>query len=378
MKFSLLPAVGCFLLALAACSPQPDQSENPTGEATMQARDTFEVLQNESASLKIAIYGGAFTDFHLKNQGLNPLTWKLQPEQMPPNNQGGAPFRGHFLCLGRWGAPSEGEVTAGIPHNGEPTNSWWQVTAHPGNLSLTMEADAPLDGLHIVREIMLQEEAPIFHVRETVKNTASLGRMSNIVQHPTIAPPFLSSETLINSNAGAGLMQKTSYPNPHEAEYRWPEGISSTDQSPIDLRASNTPENYVTTHIFDDSVSVGWITATNLEAGLVYGFVWETEEYPWLNVWHQMNDNGQPVAKGLEFGTTGIGRPYEELVATDTRFHGRNSFEYLDAGETVVKTYSCFLAEVPADFGQVENVEIALGTIRIIGNGMVEMPYLPR
>ena len=56
-----------------------------------------------------------------------------------------------------------------------------------------------------------------------------------------------------------------------------------------------------------------------------------------------------PLARGLEFGTTGLHQPFPILVAKG-RIFGRPIYEYLDAGETRTKTYACFLAEIPGDY----------------------------
>jgi hypothetical protein len=121
---------------------------------------------------------------------------------------------------------------------------------------------------------------------------------------------------------------------------------------------------YVTTHIFDDDI--GWITAINPEEHLVMGYIWKTTEYPWLNVWHQARD-GKPFVQGLEFGTTGLGKPYQLLLENNVTFFGRNSFEYIDAGQTAEKSWICFMAIVPEGLGEV--IKLSLNSNSIILQG---------
>ena len=55
---------------------------------------------------------------------------------MPANNKAGAPYQGHFACIGRWGEPSAGEIKAGLPNHGEAANILWQQEQMgKGNLS---------------------------------------------------------------------------------------------------------------------------------------------------------------------------------------------------------------------------------------------------
>ncbi len=276
---------------------------------------------------------------------------------MPENNRDGAIFQGHFLCLGRWGSPSEAEIAAGVPHNGEPSNELWTVVGQDSGV-LEMKAGAPMDGLTINRTIKLLEQGTAFKVSEQVKNTFSIGRIYNIVQHGTIGPPFLNNATIINTNANQGFLQSLSYPDPHRFAFSWPEGYADSLKTPLDLRSSASETNYVTTHVFNEGEEYGWITAATPEKGLLLGYVWTIADYPWLNVWHH-RENGEPVAKGLEFGTTGIGRSYEELLAADTKFHGHNSFEYIDAGEVKTKSFTCFLIPIPEDFNQVSGLKVS-------------------
>jgi len=70
------------------------------------------ILSNGTISLEISKAGAAIVSLQ-NGGGVNPLSWKLTKEQMPVNNRSGAVFQGHFLCTGRWGAPTDGEIKAG-------------------------------------------------------------------------------------------------------------------------------------------------------------------------------------------------------------------------------------------------------------------------
>jgi hypothetical protein len=87
---------------------------------------------------------------------------------------------------------------------------------------------------------------------------------------------------------------------------------------------------------------------------VVHEEVWKTAEYPWFNAWRHV-EKGKPLARGLEFGTTGLHQPFPILVAKG-RIFGRSLFEYLDAGETRTKSYTCFLFQIPRDYRGAESI----------------------
>ncbi len=359
---SFLPRLFIIGLVLYALSCGIRNTDNFASVVEAANEDAVVLLENETSSLAINLFGGAFTDFHLKNKPINPLSWQVLPEKMPENNQNGAPFRGHFLCLGRWGSPSEGEIAAGIPHNGEQSNTFWALKENNNALSIKLYNEAPLDGLTVTREVHLSPESPVFKVVESFKNVNTLGRVSNVVQHPTLGPPFLSSSTRVFSNAGKGFLQKLSYPEPEKHAFDWPNIDVAEENIQVDFSRSDHGFNGVATHIFNKEDTTGWIAAYSPDSQLMMGYVWDTREYPWLNVWHHEVD-GEVKAKGLEFGTTGIGRPYKDLLMQDTRFFGHNSFEYIDAGEQIVKSYYCFLVEVDNPQSEVTNVALEDGKL---------------
>lgn len=75
--------------------------------AVRTSEDTL-VLRGKAAQVSIALGGGGITEFRLADESTNPLNWEISQELEP--KQAGKPYlRGHFLCLDRWGAPSDAE-----------------------------------------------------------------------------------------------------------------------------------------------------------------------------------------------------------------------------------------------------------------------------
>ena len=336
MKIAIRWSCLALLIALAVASAQVD------GRRTVR-------LESQTASLTIDLGGGSIVDFHLAG-GMNPLRW-LAPEDEDK------PFRpmGHFLCLDRWGPPSDAELRNGMPFHGEAARVEWKQIGTPehlaGRIVATMEATLPLAGLDVRRTVGLSESAAAFSVSETVTNRNKLGRVYNMVQHATIGPPFLDETTVVDSNAQKGFMQSSPLPNPEQPEIRWPEAIK--EGKPVDLRRLTTdPDPNVTSFVIDGDL--GWVTATNALKELLIGYIFRTADYPWLNIWRHVQD-GKPLARGLEFGTSGLHQPFPVLVSKP-RILGRPTFAYLDAGESTTRVYTAFLMKVPRDFAGVNQV----------------------
>lgn len=323
----------------------------------MKGRATL-VLESKAAQLTVDLGGGSIADFHLSDQPLNPLSWdswsfSADPSAPPPPD---ARSMGHFLCLDRWGPASEAETKNGMGWHGEATRVNWNLlgktTREGGRLVAAMGAQLPMGGLGVRRSIALGDQQPYFTVTEEVTNQNKLGRLYNMVQHPTIGPPFLDEHTLVDANGSKGFMQHRPMPNPEEPAVYWPQALDR-DGRTVNLRhLTDSHDPGVVSYVIDEEY--GWTTASSPTTGLLIGYIWKTAEYPWFDAWrHTMN--GKPFSRGLEFGTSGLHQPFPILVKKGPIF-GRAIYEYLDAGETASKSYACFLFKIPADYQGVASI----------------------
>src|SRR5690554_2730841 len=139
--------------------------------------DSLISLQNERSTVSVDLNGGAITRFQLRGKDVNPLNFCFDQEQMPANNRGGFPFQGHFLCLGRWGEPSAGEVKGGVPNHGQFANIPWKSGNSGNDLTLDMNTTASLEGLQAERSLRLDPTQAVFGVKEKVLNINPLGRI---------------------------------------------------------------------------------------------------------------------------------------------------------------------------------------------------------
>src|SRR5215467_8756818 len=153
------------------------------GATVINGRSTV-VVESPAATVLIDLGGGSIVDFHLAGGGLNPLRW-LGPADANATLRPMA----HFLCLDRWGQPSEAERRNGMPFHGEASRVLWKelsASAAPAAKNLAdISAYLPMAGLEIRRSIRLSASAAVFTASETVTNRNRLGRLYNMVQHAT-------------------------------------------------------------------------------------------------------------------------------------------------------------------------------------------------
>jgi hypothetical protein len=290
------------------------------------------ILKTRAAMLEVDLKGGVLKDFHLAGDTINPLNGM-----------------GHFLCLDRWGPPSAAEEKAGMPFHGEASKVEWRLvkpaSSVPEGIEAEMTAELPLAGLHVRRHLRLSEVAPLVVVRETVTNRNRLGRIFNMVQHPTIGGPFLDRDTRVDAGAGRGFMQSSPLPNPERPEVRWPQALHEGRR--VDLRRldADPNPNVVSYEVLG---RYGWTTAVAPAQQRLIGYLWPTTDYPWFNAWRHVH-NGKPSLRGLEFGTTGLHQPFPVLVSKGKIFD-LPLYTYLDAGQSVTRSYALFLTHTPKRF----------------------------
>ena len=326
-----------------------------------QPISSFITLHNNHCSVSIDLFGGAIMDFRLLHNSINPLSFSFTKEMMPPNNRSGANYQGHFLCLGRWGAPSPGEINAGMPHHGQFANISWTVKNQRKDWA-QMDTVAALEGLAIERTILLDKNNPVWAVKEVVKNINPIGRLYTMVQHPTLAEPFLDSTVVIDCNASKGFDQLL-YKEAANNAFYWPI-IRDSRHSDFHFNHPTSFDNAVYSFIVNPDSEFGWISAYSPQHQLLFGYIWERKLYPWIHLWQHW-DEGKIKYRGLEFGTAGIHQPFSEILATATNLLGEKTFDYIDSGEMVTKNYFSFLCPVGSDFAGVENILMMNDTIQI-------------
>ena len=329
-------------------------------------KDNRIIIQHETVELSLDLNGGAIIDFHLKSSGINPLSFCYPQDQMPENNKNGAPYQGHFLCLGRWGEPSIGERNAGLPDHGQFANMQWEVNASSKNKFIGMQASSLLEGLKINREIYLDQENPLYLVKENVVNLNPLGRLFSMVQHPSLATPFLDNKILVNSNAVVGFDQFY-YKDIKSNIIQWKNQNDSSDNS-NNIYGKDDREDIVRSYIVNNESAYGWITAYSPSTNTLIGYLWPRKDYPWIHIWEHVKE-GNLIYMGLEFGDTAIHQPFHEILNTTTTLFGEKTFGHIDAGETIEKKFISFIIEPEKEFNEITNIVIKNGQINLLTKG---------
>jgi hypothetical protein len=225
-----------------------------------------------------------------------------------------------------------------------------------------MEVIAELEGLKVTRVLKMDTIAPVILVKETFVNIRPLGRLYNIVQHPTLAAPFLDASTVIDSNAATGFDQAF-YQQASERKLQWP-WVKNPEGNSYDLRNPTCDYNSVYSFVVDPQSQYGWIAAFSPNHRLVFGYIWRRRDYPWIHFWQHW-DAGGIQYRGIEFGTAGIHQPFQEIVFSATRLFGEKTVGYIDAGESVTKKYFSFIYSVKGDFAGIADIDIDEGGLRL-------------
>ena len=335
-------------------------------------------LQNRHCSLTVDSYGGVFagfqylgssTEFHENNsaRSVNPLDFRYHsaPEGLEPID-----FKGHFLCLGRWGDPGTGELAAGLNKHGEFIKLNWAISKEDDH-HLTMSADSILEGLSVHRSVLLDPHSPCFMVTEKVTNINPLGRLYQVVQHPTIAAPFLNESTLVDCNASLGFDYASDEYDETDVSI-WP-NVKTASGEIINLVKPGTSYSSVFPFIIHHIDEYGWMTAVSPEHNLMLGYIWKRKDYPWVNHW--IHDG---IYRGLEFGNTGVHKPFREILDKGLlKLLGESTADFLDAGETHSRSYLAFIVPVNMDYRGVERILLTPEAITIIEKQRLEKITIP-
>ena len=216
-----------------------------------------------------------------------------------------------------------------------------------------MSCELPLSKMRVDRTAVLTEKASVLKVKETFTNRNVLGKICNIVQHPSIGGPFLDHSVLVDSNAWKGFAAGNPMPMIDEPIVYWNHMVKNGRVE--DLRKLVPGDtSKVVSFVCEKDEPLGWITACNPGKNLLIGYIWSTRDYPWIRHWYHIAEN-KALARGLEFGTTPLPMPFGEILKKGPIFD-TPTFVYLDSGEKTEKEYIAFLMEIPVTFHGVESV----------------------
>jgi hypothetical protein len=141
------------------------------------------------------------------------------------------------------------------------------------------------------------------------------------------------------------------------------------DGQTVDM--SEMPENphfidHVAT-LMDPSKKLAWVASINPSKHMIYGYIFKSDEYPWIQHWGNY-PSAQFAVRGMEFGT----QPYDvsRRQAIDQRsLFGAGTYRWLPAKSKIESHFLLFFAHVPDGLRQIDDVRLENGKIIIEDRG---------
>lgn len=283
-------------------------------------------------------------------------------------------YMGHLLNFPTFGTPSEAEVRQGLGTHGEALAVEWRqerAEAAPSGVSLTYGAELPKTRYRVRRTLEIPARETVLYVEESVENLLPFDRPMHWVQHVTFGDPFVEpGKTFLDMSAGQGEVRGAAPWVPLRAgPLTWPNGVAP-DGTPVDLRPMVGKSGYglYAAYLMEQSRPLSYFTMYNENYRVLIGYVWITNDFPWIGDWQENRRatqppwNGKVIARGMEFGTTPFGGPMRQVVE-EGRLYGVPVYRWIGGGERLSTRYLAFLAEIPPGFAGVADVRVDEGSI---------------
>lgn len=292
-------------------------------------------------------------------------------------------YTGHALCLDYFGMPSADEVRQGLPLHGEAANRNWRVThcaARSGSTRAAWRVQLRSAGLAFERGIELCKEQSVAVFRESVTNQRDADHYFHWVQHVTLGAPLLDPECSLVFLSGA---RAKTWPLGYEGknlvsadrEFNWPNApreMGGTADLSIPFRERGT--GFVASVLLDVDREIQFVAALNWRLGIVSGYLFRREDFPWVAAWEENCAReyepwrGTTQARGMEFGTTPmpIGKEATFLAGKLFDTPGWKRIPPLTTQKVV---YAAFLAEVPKGWRSVQNIQVEKNALMMTGSG---------
>lgn len=346
MRSLKIPLVVVVLLAFVAGG----------GGLAQQAARPEIVMRSDRLELSIRETGGTFTRLVLRDgEPFSPLA-RL----------------GHFLALDGFGAPSAQELAAGMPFHGEASRAPATLIASEdaGPLhSRSLQTTLPLAQETLTRTIVMVDGEQVVYVTSDLESALGVDRPVSWAEHATIGPPFLEKgKTVVDMpaiNCRVRPFKPGAIPGrlPYNRDFQWPMAPTN-DNRHADLRLVPA-EHYLdlASCQMDPTRQLAFVTALHLERGLLFGYVFRVQDYPWVMSW--MNYTGTDnAARGMEFSTQPFDVSHQETVAMNPLF-GTPTFKWLPAKSKLQTRFLMFYTKVPSGFSRIDDVTLENGRLTV-------------
>ncbi len=333
------------------------------------------VISSDKLELAVATRGGAMLRLLLQGdpEKLSPFG---NPEKLtlnPPSSR--APqVIGHFVCVDGFGPVSAEERKAGLSSHGEAHVSPWEI-ASSGKQGATTVVEftvkLPLVEEIFTRTITLVDGENVIYLDSELESLLAFDHPVNWAEHATIASPFLEPEKNFvdlsstrsktrsyAAGAGAARRRLASF-----RDFTWPMAPAKEGGPAIDVRgvpASPDSMDHIAT-LLDPSRKLAFVTAVNPARQYLLGYIFRSDEYPWIQQWMSYGANGW-LQRGLEFATQPFDVPRRETVTTGTLFN-TPLFRWLPAKSKISTRFLMFYTKAPAGMTKIDDVRLEGGKI---------------
>jgi hypothetical protein len=321
-------------------------------------------IENNDVRLTALIEGGHIAEILHKPTGVNPLWTPPWPSIEPSSfraeqhrQYGGdaeakllAGIMGHNLCVDLFGGPSPEEAAAGLTVHGEASVNPYEATFNDN--VLTMRVNLPKAQLSVERSLSLQGQT--VNITESVDNLGALDRPIAWTQHVTLGTPFLDpGKTRFHLTASRSRTYEAEFGDlyPFGVDFKWPLAPSRRGGT-IDLSVHPTLAESAgfTTHLMDSSKELASFAAYSPTPGVLFGYRWRREDFPWCGIWEENRSrkqapwNGQTVTRGFEFGVSPMPETRRQMIDRGSLF-GVKSFRWIPAKTQVTVRYEARIAQ---------------------------------
>jgi hypothetical protein len=244
---------------------------------------------------------------------------------------------GHSLCVPFWGDPSPAEYAAGMTFHGESNIVRWSEV-ESGADSLTIAAVLPESCLAILRSF--ECAGTFLRVKTTVENLTAWDRPLAWCEHVTLGPPFLEPGiTQFHATAMRGF--QTGFES--GKTFRWPQGRGEIKCN-LETFSAKPHRDLVNSFLLDPDREFERFSAYHSGYRLLFGYVFQRSEFPWLNVWE--NHDSRMLTRGMEFSNTPRHGTMKKLIQTPTLWD-TPAYDWINAKGKLTKSFTAFLQELP-------------------------------
>ena len=388
MQAMKLTSMFCVLLVSLALAQPP----SPVREESVYSVPSY-VVSNDKLELAVAARGGAMLRLLLQGdpEKLSPFG---NPEKLTLNPPAAGPRCSATSSAWTASARSQPEESkAGLSSHGEAHVSPWEIASSGKQGAATtvkFTVKLPLLQEIFTRTITLVDGESVVYVDSELESLLAFDRPVNWAEHATIASPFLEPEKNFVDLSSTRSKTRSYAATGGDAarrrlasfrDFTWPMAPAKGGGPAIDVRgvpASPNSMDHIAT-LLDPSRKLAFVTALNPARQYLLGYIFRSQEYPWIQQWMSYAANGW-LQRGLEFATQPFDVPRREAITTGALFD-TPMFRWLPAKSKITTRFAMFYTKTPPGMSKIDDVRLEGGKIivedRAAGRQVVLAASLP-